>query len=164
MTISAIVATSTNGAIGFAGGLPWHLRADLRRFRRLTTGHAVVMGRKTYESIGRPLPERTSIVLTRNPAFSAEGVLVAHRLDEALAMAAGSGEIFIIGGADVYEQALPRVEKLYVTRVHAEVAGDVFFPQLDGRQWRLVTQEHHRADTQNDYDFTFEVLQRVAPL
>lgn len=130
MIISIIAAMASNGAIGRDGGLPWHLPADLRRFRELTTGHTVIMGRKTFESIGRPLPERVNIVITRQAGFGEPGVTVAGSLEEALSMASGEGEVFICGGGEIYLQALPLADRIYLTLIDRPFDGDAFFPEI----------------------------------
>ena len=168
MNLSIIVALAENGVIGRDGDLPWHLSADLQRFKRVTMGHAIVMGRKTWESIGRPLPGRTSIVISRQAEYDPghEKVLVATNLDEALAQARNlpnpRDEAFVIGGARIYEMCLPRAQRLLVTRVHADVAGDVSFPEFDWKQWHLEQEEKHTADDKNEYPFTFQAWQRKA--
>ena len=151
---------SRNRVIGRDGGLPWHLSADLKRFKRLTMGHHIIMGRKTFESIGRPLPGRTSIVVTRQTEFAASGVLVAHNLNEALELAAGDDEAFIIGGAEVYRLALPHVDRIYLTEICADVRGDTTFPELDRGAWHLVDESHYDADDRNDFEHTFCILDR----
>lgn len=167
MKLSLIAAIAENGVIGRDGELPWHLAADLRRFKRLTMGHAIVMGRKTWESIGRPLRGRTSIIITRQAGYDAgdDRVLVAGDLDEALKMAREAdceqNQIFIIGGAAIYEDTLPRADRLYLTRVHAQVEGDVTFPTIDWSQWQLREQSQHTADPLNDHDYSFEMYERV---
>ncbi len=162
MKSSIIVAISENNVIGRDGGLPWHLSADLQRFKRLTMGCLIIMGRKTYESIGRPLPGRTSIVVTRQDDYQPAGVLVAPSLDQALDIAQTDDEAFVIGGAEIYRQALPRANRLVVTRVHATIDGDVFFPEIEPSQWRLQSEEPHEADDRNDFPFTFQTFERVA--
>lgn len=162
MRISMIVAVSRNGVIGRDGDLPWRLSSDLRRFKRLTMGSCLVMGRRTYESIGRVLPGRTSIVLTRGELPPAEGLIVVHSLDEALACCTGE-EAFVIGGGGIYRQALPRVDRLYLTTVHADIEGDTRFPPLDESQWRVVESEFCPAGERDQYDTTFRVLDRIAP-
>jgi len=157
MRVSLIVAMSDNRVIGRDGGLPWRLPADLKRFKRLTMGHHVIVGRKTFESIGR-LPGRKSIVLTRQQDYRAAGELVAHDLDEALRSAAGDDEVFIIGGAEIYQQALHRADRMYVTLVHAQIEGDTRFPAFDANQWRSVDQTRHLADQSNPHDYSFRVL------
>lgn len=161
MLISAIVAVSENNVIGRDGHLPWHLSADLKRFKSITTGHSIILGRKNYDDIGRPLPNRTNYVLTRNSAFAAPGCVVCGSLDEALKAAcdAGETECFIIGGAAIYELAMPKVKKMYLTRVHGNIAGDVFFPSW-GEGWRKVCEERFPADEKNDFETTFEVWVR----
>jgi dihydrofolate reductase len=157
MRLSAIVAMATNRCIGRNNTLPWRLPADLKRFKQLTLGHTLIMGRKTYESIGRPLPGRTTLVVTRQRDYAPEGVQVAHSLEEALELARGD-EVFIAGGADLYRQTLERVRRLYLTRIDREYAGDTFFPELDLPTWRLLAEEHHPAtDTTPPFSFlTYE--------
>ncbi len=158
---SLIVAMSNNRVIGRDGRLPWHLGDDLRRFKQLTMGHTIVMGRKTFESIGRPLPGRTSIVVTRQPDYHPRGVIVAASLHEAARLAAGGTELFYIGGGEIYRQVLPQVERIYMTRVHAQIAGDTVFPELAPGQWRLIEQTDHAADEKNDFPFSFLAYERV---
>ncbi|MCC6580609.1 MAG: dihydrofolate reductase [Phycisphaeraceae bacterium] len=143
MRVSMIVAAGENGVIGCEGRLPWHLSEDLKRFRRLTTGHAVIMGRRTYESIGKPLPQRRNIILSRSPDYHAEGVEVVATFDAAMTLCAADDEAFIIGGAEIYRLALPHVERLYLTRVHQSPDGDAFLPDIDWTQWRLISEEPH---------------------
>lgn len=159
---SLIVAVSENGVIGRQGTLPWRLSADLRRFRRITMGHHLVMGRKTYESIGRPLPGRTSIVVTRQADYRAPGCLIASSLAAALDAAAQDDEVFIVGGAEIYRAALPRADRLYLTRVHAHVDGETRFPELDLDQWQLVSDERQPADAANEYAASFQIYDRRA--
>lgn len=161
MQISAIVAVSENGIIGKDGHLPWHLSQDLKRFKAITSGHAIVLGRKNYEDIGRALPNRTNIILTQNPNFSAPGCLVAHDLESAFALAQNLGEteLFIIGGAKVYAAAMPFVKKLYLTRVHATVDGDVKMPAI-GEGWRLVSEERFEKSDRDDFPGTFQIFER----
>ena len=163
MTVSLIAAVARNGVIGRDGALPWRLSADLRRFRELTTGHHVIMGRKTHASIGRPLPGRSNMVLSRTRDYSAAGCTVVNGLDQALgqAEATGENEAFVIGGARIYELALPAAARLYLTRVEADVAGDVCFPSLVEAEWREVSREEHGADERNDHPFAFLVLERA---
>ena len=158
MLISAIVAVSENNVIGRDGHLPWHLSQDLKRFKAITSGHAIVLGRKNYEDIGRPLPNRTNYVLTRNKDFQAPGCVVCSSLDGAIesARAAGETECFIIGGAAVYREAMPRVEKLYLTRVLSHVEGDVYFPEWEGL-FQKESEEAFPADEKNDFSTIFEV-------
>lgn len=166
--LAIIVAAAENGVIGRANTLPWKLSGDMRHFKSVTMGKPVVMGRKTFESIGRPLPERTNIVITRNPRFQAQGVVVVSSLAEALEHAAhtaaidGAGEAVIIGGAQIYREALPRADILYVTEVHAAVTGDAVMPPIDWSQWREVSRERHAADSLNVYDYSFVRYERAA--
>jgi dihydrofolate reductase len=150
MSVSIIAALSDNNVIGRDNALPWHLSADLKRFKALTMGHTIVMGRKTFQSIGRVLPGRRTIVVTRGD-FHADGVDVVHTLQEALV-----DDAFICGGAEVYAAALPRAQRMYLTRVHADVDGDAFFPEFDDvTEWQLVDTEHCEADDKNEYPYSF---------
>ncbi|HIA19243.1 MAG TPA: dihydrofolate reductase [Planctomycetaceae bacterium] len=159
--LSLIVAISDNQVIGLNGELPWHLSADLKRFKQLTMGHHIVMGRKTFDSICRPLPGRTSIVLTRQVDWMVEGVLKATDLQSALTLAGDDDEVFVIGGSQVYQLALPIVDRLYVTRVHATVDGDTYFPDITTDHWQLQQTESHAADEKNDHDYSFIVYARI---
>jgi dihydrofolate reductase len=163
MKLSVLAALSENRVIGHAGELPWRLPDELAYVKRITMGHTLVMGRRTYESIGRPLPGRTSIVISGNPKYAPHpDVVVVQSLDAALASAreCGESEVFVFGGEAVYALALPRAERLYLTRVHAEVEGDAFFPEIDEAAWTLREQEHHPADERHAFAFTFQVLDR----
>ena len=153
-----------NQGIGIQGQMPWHLPADLQRFRRLTMGHPLIMGRKTYQSIGRPLPGRQMIVVTHQPQWSAEGCQVVLSLTDALARAqqGGTDEVFVIGGAQIYAQTLALVNRLYLTRVEARLTADAFFPPIHLNQWRLIESELHDADERHPYAFVFETLDRVS--
>jgi dihydrofolate reductase len=163
MVISIIVAVAENGAIGSNNRLPWHLPDDLKRFKALSLGKPVVMGRRTFDSIGRPLPGRTNIVVSRDAGRAIEGALVVHSLDQALAAAGDVPEIVVIGGAEIFRQVLPRTDTIHLTRVWARVDGDVFFPALDPTQWRETAVEHHAADARHQYAFSFFTLQRIEP-
>ena len=160
MTLSCIVAVSENGVIGRKNELPWKLSADLRRFKQLTTGHAIIMGRKTFDSIGRPLPGRTSIVMTRDLGYESPGVVVVHSFDQAVAACEDQQEAFVIGGEAVFREALPRAQRLYLTRVHKNAEGDAYFPEAEIAGWKLLQQERHPEDDKNDYPFTFCVYER----
>jgi len=167
-TLALIWAMARNRVIGRNNTLPWRLPADLRHFRIITTGHPVVMGRKTFESLGRPLPGRTNIVLTRDPAYSPKDCLVAHTIDEALALAArhvtaNAPLFFVIGGEDLYRQTLPIADRLYITLVDAEIDGDAFFPDIPLADWEETERETHAADDKNPYSYTFLTLQRKTP-
>ncbi len=153
--LSIIVAMAKNRVIGRDNQLPWHLPADLRHFKQTTMGHPIIMGRKTYESIGRPLPGRQNIVITRNPDFQAEGCLVVHSLQEALAAVPEAEEVFIIGGASLYREALPLADRIYLTLVDAEVEGDTFFPELDASEWQEVRRETFAPDEKNPFGYAF---------
>jgi len=159
--ISIIAALAENRVIGVNNTLPWRLPNDLKHFRRLTTGHAIIMGRKNYESIGKPLPERTNIVVTRNRDYRVDGCLIAHSLDEALRLAGDDPEIFVIGGAEIYREALPRADRLYLTQVHADVRGDTFFPEIDRNGWKETACERHAADDKHAYAYSFVVFERI---
>jgi len=159
MTLSLIVAMSANGVIGRNGGLPWKLSTDLKRFKQRTMGHHLVMGRKTFEAIGRPLPGRTTVVISRQPGYAPAGVLVAQSLEEALAVTGQDAEVFVAGGGQIYALALERANRMYLTRVHAEIDGDTYFPKYDESQWKLVEREDHAADEQNQHPFSFLVFE-----
>lgn len=163
MRVSLIVAVAANGVIGRAGGLPWRLSADLRRFKALTMGHHLVMGRRTWESIGRPLPGRTTIVVTRREDLPVVGALVARSPDDALRLAAGDDEVFVVGGAELYRALLDRADRIYLTRVHAEPEGDTHFPPVDWTRWRRVGAEDLPAGPRDDHPSTFEIWERREP-
>ncbi len=161
MTLSLIVAVAENGVIGRRGDLPWKLSADLRRFRQLTMGRPIIMGRKTYDSIGRALPGRTMIVVTRQQGYPAADALLAASFDEALELAKHSNEVFVIGGADLFRLALPHADRIYQTMVHAQPEGDPFFPPWDEGEWRVLEQEDLPADEKNSAATTFRILERI---
>ena len=162
MAVSLIVAVSDNGVIGRDGGLPWRLSADLRHFKKTTMGHHLIIGRRTWDEVGKPLPGRTMVVVTRSRRFSPEGVHVVHSLEEALDIARDDDEPFIGGGAHIYRMALENnlVDRLYLTRVHAEVDGDTRFPDFDLDKWELVFEEHHEGDEKNEHSYSFLVYER----
>ena len=162
--ISLVVAMDENGVIGYEGRLPWRLPADMQRFREITMGKPVLMGRKTYESIPprfRPLPGRRNIVLTRDPEYHAPGCTVVHSLPEALTAVKDEEELMVIGGTAVYTALLPSASRLYLTQVHGRFKGDAFFPPLDRREWREIWREEHKSDDRHAYDYTFLVLERI---
>jgi dihydrofolate reductase len=165
LLISLIVAMDEQGGIGRAGGLPWRLRDDLKQFKALTWGHYLILGRKTYESIGRPLPGRKMVVLTRNLEYRPVGCQVVHSLSAALALvcSSGAGQVFIGGGGDIFAQALPLAGRLDLTWVHARADCDVFFPAYDPLDWREVERVFHPADADNQYAFTYRLLLRNSP-
>jgi dihydrofolate reductase len=161
--VTLIVAMTDDGVIGIDGQLPWRLPEDLRRFKAATLGKPVVMGRKTFESIGRPLPQRHNIVLTRQVGFSARdpAVTVVTTLEAALQAAGDVPEVMIIGGAEIYQLALPLAQRIILTRVHANVQGDTHFSPLDPKAWRVASSETYAADEKHAYSMTFEDLERV---
>ncbi len=160
MTITLIVAVADSGVIGRNNELPWHLPEDLKRFKRLTMGKPIVMGRKTFESIGKPLPGRVNIVVTRDPDYRREGVVVVHDVDSALRAAGQVPEIMVIGGAELFRSLLPRAGRVHLTRVHGNIEGDVMWPALDRREWQVVEREEFASDERHAYAMTFEVIER----
>lgn len=157
--ISIIVAVAANGVIGDNNSLLWHISEDLRNFKRITSGHPVVMGRKTFESLGRPLPNRTNVVVSRT-VTEIEGCRVAASLDEAIAMFPEDEEVFIIGGAQIYAQALDAADKIYLTRVEHDYEGDTSFPEWDATRWRLTSREAFPRGEKYPYPFAFEEYER----
>lgn len=162
ITISFLVAADEGNVIGKNNQLPWHLPNDLKYFKNLTWGLPIVMGRKTYESIGKPLTGRTNIVITRNADYKAEGIEVVHTIKEAIGVAQQNGvkEIFIIGGAEIFGSLFNEAHRIYLTRIHHRFDGDVFFPQLNAN-WQLVKQQYYTADEKNKYDHTFQVWEKT---
>lgn len=160
--VSIIVAADEHGGIGRRGGLPWHLPDDLKRFKALTLGKPIVMGRKTWDSIGRPLPGRRSLVVSRQPGFAPDGVEVFDSLEGALQAAADAPETCVIGGAEIYRQALPYAAVVHLTRVHASVEADTFFPPLDAADWEEIAREDRAADARHAHAYSFLTLRRVA--
>lgn len=162
--VSAIVAVTRNGVIGNSGELPWYLPADLRRFKELTTGHAVIMGRKTYDSIvarlGHALPNRQNIVVTRNKSLAADDIEIATSIEEALALVK-TDDPFIIGGAQIYELAAPDVDRWYITEIDTDVEGDVLLHGFDSHHFQEVAREDHRADEKNPFDYHFVTYERM---
>lgn len=158
--VSIIVAIAQNGTIGDKNSLLWHIKEDMRFFRTTTSGHAVVMGRKTFESLGsRPLPKRTNIVITRADRVF-EGALTAHSLEEAIRLAEGDEEIFVIGGAQIYREALRIADRMYITRVMHDYEGDTSFPDIDLSEWELVAEEKHDRGEEYEYPFAFLTYER----
>lgn len=162
MIISTIVAVAKNNVIGKDNDIPWYLPADLKYFKKQTLNHHILMGRKCFESIGRALPKRTNIILTRNPFFLADKCLVAHTIEEAIDMASANDEeeLFIIGGGQIYEMTEHLWDRVYITEVDLYVEGDVYFPELDQDRWKLVSEEAHQKDEKNEYDYVFKVLEK----
>jgi len=163
--LSIIAAVAANGVIGRANGLPWHLAGDLKWFKSLTLGHHMIMGRRTFDSVGKPLPGRTTVVVTRDPSFAApDGVVVVGTIEDALQVAVQDDEPFICGGAEIYRQTLHRADRMYITQVHAEPDGDTWFPEFDDvNEWKLTDREDFEADEKNDYAFSFLTYDRAAP-
>ena len=160
MSLSLIVAIAKNRVIGHQNKMPWHLPAELQYFKRITMDHPIIMGRKTFESIGRPLPGRQNLVVSRNTGFTATGVEVVHSIDDAIALTAGA-DTFVIGGATLYIEALPRADKLYVTEIDATPEGDTFFPALNEHEWREASRERREKDEKNIFSVDYVVLDRV---
>ncbi|WLR52951.1 dihydrofolate reductase [Bacillus tianshenii] len=159
--ISFLVAMDKNRVIGKGNDLPWRLPEDLKYFKRVTMGRAIVMGRKTYESIGKPLPGRENIVITRNKDFQVEGVTVFHSVEEAVKEAKSRDEeVFFIGGGNIFEQTLKGADKLYITKIEESFDGDTFFPEIDPEEWKLVSQEKGLHDEKNPYEYYFQVYER----
>jgi dihydrofolate reductase len=163
MIISAIVATAHNQVIGKDNSLPWYLPADLKYFKKTTLGHHILMGRKNYESIGRPLPKRTNIIITRNPYYISSGCLTAHSIEDALQIAYENGEdeVFIIGGGEIYQASMPYLERIYLTEVDVDIEGDVFFPEIDSTQWKEISSDPHLAGGKNPMNYCFKVFERI---
>lgn len=168
MMISIIVAAAENGVIGRDNKMPWHIPADLKYFKRVTMGKPVIMGRRTFDSIGRPLPGRTNIVVTRQSNLAIDDVELAHSLEQALEIAGNlplndaGEEVMVIGGAQLYNEAIARAQRLYLTRIHADINGDTYFPGLDDKEWYEVSRDNFTADSSNPHDYSFIVLERMA--
>lgn len=162
MIISTIVATAHNNVIGAENNIPWYLPADLQYFKKITLNHHIIMGRNCYESIGKPLPKRTNIIITRDAFFISSNCLVARSIDEALSLAYKNNEeeVFIIGGGQIYDQTQELWDKIYLTEVDLDVKGDVYFPTINLNEWQLISEEHHNKDEKNEYNYSFKVYQR----
>ena len=162
MKISSIVASAKNGVIGYNNQIPWYLPADLKFFKKITQHHHIIMGRKCFESIGNPLPNRTNIGITRPPFFIVSGCIIAHSIDEALQIAADNGETeaFIIGGGEIYKQSMDYWDKLYWTEVDIKPQGDVFFPKMDLSDWTLISKDCHDIDEKNEHAYCFNIYER----
>ena len=158
--LSIIVAVSENNVVGKENKLPWKLSADLKRLKSLTMGHHIIMGRKTWVSLGKALPGRINVVITTDKNFKAEGGVVVHSLNEALAFSSADNEIFIFGGGKIFKEAMPLVNKIYITRVHSIIDGDTFFPVLDRSDWKEISREDFKADEKNQYNYSFLTLVR----
>ena len=164
MIVSAIVAIAKNNVIGINNGIPWYLPADLKYFKKTTLDHHIIMGRKSYESIGRPLPRRTNVIVTRDPFYLASNCLVVHSVEEGLQLALDNNEdeAFIIGGGEIYHLAMPYVDRLYLTEVDLEVDGAVYFPEIDFSEWELISEAVHEPDEKNEMGYVFKVLDRLS--
>lgn len=158
--VSMVVAATENNVIGRDNGMPWHLPDDLKYFKARTMGKPMLMGRKTFESIGKPLPGRTSVVMTRDLAWKADGVVVVRSLDEALAWAANAPELCVVGGAEIFRLAWPHAKRLFLTRIHANIEGDTFFPMIDASEWREVDRVEHPVDERHAHAMSFITLDR----
>lgn len=157
--ISLIAAIGKNGELGKDGKLLWRLPHDLARFKKLTSGHAIIMGRKTFEAIGKPLPDRRSIIVTRNLGYSADGAETAASIKDAVARAGSDAEIFVIGGGEIYQEALPYADRIYLTRVDGAFDADAFFPSL-GPEWKTISSERHETDERHAWPFAFDILEK----
>lgn len=159
--LSIVVAISENNAIGKNNQLLWHLPADLKHFKAITTGHPIIMGRKTFDSIGKPLPNRRNIVITRNNNLKIEGVEVVNNIASALSLCEKEDEVFILGGAEIYKQAIAIANRIYLTTVHQHYEADAFFPEFESKEWLIINEEHHQPDEKNSVAYTFSTLERV---
>ncbi|UGU14392.1 dihydrofolate reductase [Sinomicrobium kalidii] len=153
--VTIIAAAAENNTLGKDNDLVWHLPDDFKRFKNLTTGHHIIMGRKTFETFPRPLPNRTHIVVTRQKDYRNAGCITVHSVEEALKLARGDDQPFIIGGGEIYRLGMPHTDKIELTRVHANFEGDTFFPEIDPEQWELTASEYHPGDERHKYDFTY---------
>ena len=161
--ITIIAAIAENNALGKDNDLIWHLPADLKRFKKVTSGHHILMGRNTYESIGKPLPNRTTVIITRNPAYKAEGCIVVDSIEKAIEVAKDDAQVYIIGGAQIYQQTIASnlVDQLDITKVHQAFEADVFFPEIDTAIWKEVAREDFKADEKNSYNYSFIRYQKA---
>lgn len=161
MVISLIVAVSKNNVIGSDNKLLWHLPADLKHFKAITSNHTIIMGRKTYESIGRALPNRRNIIVTRQEDFNAPGCEIIHQLQDAIDLCAGEPEVFIIGGGEIYRQSIHAADKIYITRVYKEFEGDAKFPDFSLSEWKLNNYQRFHADEKNMFEYSFSEYERA---
>ena len=159
--LSILVAMANNRVIGARGAIPWHLPDELKLFKKLTMGHHMIMGRKTWESIGKPLPGRTSVIVTRQPGFRAPGAIIAHSLDEAIAASSGDSEIFVIGGSEIFAEALPRAGRIYLTTVDAAPEGDTYMPDFEPGDWRVASSQSHARDERHPHAYHHVIYERV---
>jgi dihydrofolate reductase len=160
MIVTMVVAIGENNAIGKNNELLWYLPKDLRHFKTITSGHTVIMGRKTFESVGKPLPKRRNIIITRNTEFAVEGAEVVHTIEDALELCKADEEVFIIGGAEIYKMAMQHTDKIFLTVVHENFEADAFFPEIDWNLWTETAAEKHLPDEKNNLSFTFSTLER----
>jgi dihydrofolate reductase len=160
MTITLIAAAAENNALGKDNSMIWHLPDDFKRFKKLTTGHHIIMGRKTLESMNGPLPNRTNVVITRQADYVYEGCVIVHSLDEALATCPQNEEVFIIGGGEIYNQSIKKADKIELTRVHTTMEADAFFPDINENEWTLTESVYHDKDEKHKFDFVFETWVR----
>lgn len=161
MRISIIVAVAENNVIGKDNKLIWNLPKDLKHFKETTTGHYIIQGRKTFESFGRPLPNRTNVIITHNQNYKADECIVVHSLNEAFEIAKNEQEVFIIGGGKIYEQALPVADRIYLTKVHHSFDGDTFFPKINMQEWQEISRVDIESDEKNKYPFSIIVLEKI---
>lgn len=163
MTISLVVAAATNNAIGKDGKMPWHLPNDMKHFKNVTWGMPIVMGRKTFDSLGKALPGRKNIVITRQHSWKADNTVAVKNIEDALFVAkeTDAKEVMVIGGGEIYKALFDKAQRIYLTRVEAEPEGDTFFPVLEQGQWHLVSQKNHEADEKNAYNYSFQVWERI---
>lgn len=163
MNISFVVAAATNNAIGKDGKMPWHLPNDMKHFKNVTWGMPVIMGRKTFESLGKVLPGRKNIVISRSPGWNVEGTIGVQKIDDALFVAKNTDakEVMVIGGGEIYKTLFDKASRIYLTRVEAEPEADTFFPSLDPKEWHLVSQKNHEADEKNAYNYSFQIWERL---
>ncbi|MBK8398078.1 MAG: dihydrofolate reductase [Leptospiraceae bacterium] len=162
MTLSIIVACTENYVIGANNSMPWHLPADLKHFKSLTTGHTIIMGRKTYESIGKPLPNRRNLVISRNSLFKADGVEIFSSLESAIENSREEDECFLIGGGELYKKAIVFADRIYLTRIHTNLEGDTFFPEINLDKWKLSSESFLAKDDKNSYDLNFQLYEKIS--
>lgn len=160
MQVSIIVAMDRNRVIGKNGTLPWHISSDLQNFKKITMGKTIIMGRKTHESIGRPLPGRENIILTRDKNYQAEGCTVLQCIEDIFEYCKNVDEVMITGGSEIYQQSLEQASRLYLTEVHTEIEGDTFFPEFERNEWKEISREEFKADEKNEFDYSFVILER----
>ncbi len=161
MILSCVLALGRNRGLGFGNKLPWHLPDDLKNFKGITLGHTVIMGRKTYDSMGRLLPERKNIILTRDTSYQVENAIVVHSIEEAIKECANEKEAFVIGGGEIVRLAMPYLNRMYLTHVEADIPADSFFPEFNQNEWKIVSEKFHPKDERNPFDFTFKIYEKI---